>query len=216
MNAKVDDYIFNTKKGQPEIKQLRELLLDCGLTEEFKWRTPCYSFKGKNVVLIGSFKEYCALSFFKGTLLQDSNGILSKPGKNSQAIRFFKFRNLEEIIEQKSIIKAYIYEAIEIEKAGLKVNFKSNTKLELVKELQLALDKNPTLKTAFEALTPGRQRAYNIYFSGSKQSKTRETRIEKYTERILAGKGFNDCVCGLSKKMPNCDGSHKYIREENK
>ena len=216
MNAKVDDYILNAKKGQPEIKQLRELLLDCGLTEEFKWRTPCYSFKGKNVVLIGSFKEYCALSFFKGTLLQDSNGILSKPGENSQAIRFFKFRNLEEIIEQKSIIKAYIYEAIEIEKAGLKVNFKSNTELELVKELQLALDKNPSLKTAFEALTPGRQRAYNIYFSGSKQSKTRETRIEKYTERILAGKGFNDCVCGLSKKMPNCDGSHKYIREENK
>ena len=216
MNAKVDDYILNAKKGQPEIKQLRELLLDCGLTEEFKWRTPCYSFKGKNVVLIGSFKEYCALSFFKGTLLQDSNGILSKPGENSQAIRFFKFRNLEEIIDQKSIIKAYVYEAIEIEKAGLKVNFKSNTELELVKELQLALDKNPTLKTAFEALTPGRQRAYNIYFSGSKQSKTRETRIEKYTERILAGKGFNDCVCGLSKKMPNCDGSHKYIREENK
>ena len=216
MNAKVDDYILNAKKGQPEIKQLRELLLDCGLTEEFKWRTPCYSFKGKNVVLIGSFKEYCALSFFKGTLLQDSNGILSKPGENSQAIRFFKFRNLEEIIDQKSNIKAYIYEAIEIEKAGLKVNFKSNTELELVKELQLALDKNPSLKTAFEALTPGRQRAYNIYFSGSKQSKTRETRIEKYTERILAGKGFNDCVCGLSKKMPNCDGSHKYIREENK
>ena len=216
MNAKVDDYIFNAKKWQSEIKQLRELLLDCGLTEEFKWRTPCYSFKGKNVVLIGSFKEYCALSFFKGTLLQDSNGILSKPGENSQAIRFFKFRNLEEIIDQKSIIKAYVYEAIEIEKAGLKVNFKSNTELELVKELQLALDKNPSLKTAFEALTPGRQRAYNIYFSGSKQSKTRETRIEKYTERILAGKGFNDCVCGLSKKMPNCDGSHKYIREENK
>lgn len=216
MNAKVDDYIFNAKKWQSEIKQLRELLLDCGLTEEFKWRTPCYSFKGKNVVLIGSFKEYCALSFFKGTLLQDSHGMLSKPGENSQAIRFFKFRNLEEIIDQKSNIKAYIYEAIEIEKAGLKVNFKNNTELELVKELQLALDKNPTLKTAFEALTPGRQRAYNIYFSGSKQSKTRETRIEKYTERILAGKGFNDCVCGLSKKMPNCDGSHKYIREENK
>lgn len=216
MNAKVDDYILNAKKGQPEIKQLRELLLDCGLTEEFKWRTPCYSFKGKNVVLIGCFKEYCALSFFKGTLLQDSNGMLSKPGENSQAIRFFKFRNLEEIQEQKSTIKAYVYEAIEIEKAGLKVNFKSNTELELVEELQIALDKNSSLKTAFEALTPGRQRAYNIYFSGSKQSKTRETRIEKYTDRILAGKGFNDCVCGLSKKMPNCDGSHKYIREENK
>jgi uncharacterized protein YdeI (YjbR/CyaY-like superfamily) len=198
------------------MEQLRLLLLDCGLTEEFKWRTPCYSFQGNNVVLIGSFKEYCALSFFKGTLLQDSNEILSKPGENSQAVRFFKFTNLEEIIEQKSIIKAYIYEAIEIEKAGLKVNFKSNTELELVAELQNTLAKNPALKTAFQALTPGRQRAYNLYFSAPKQSKTRETRIEKYTPRILNGKGINDCTCGLSKKMPNCDGSHKYIRAENK
>jgi uncharacterized protein YdeI (YjbR/CyaY-like superfamily) len=198
------------------MEQLRLLLLDCGLTEEFKWRNPCYSYQGNNVVLIGSFKEYCALSFFKGTLLQDSNGLLSKPGENSQAMRFFKFTNLQEIIEQQSIIKAYIYEAIEIEKAGLRVIFKSNTELELVEELQIALDKNPSLKTAFKALTPGRQRAYNLYFSAPKQSKTRETRIENYIPRILDGKGFNDCICGLSKKMPNCDGSHKYIRGENK
>ncbi|TDE29934.1 MULTISPECIES: DUF1801 domain-containing protein [Flavobacterium] len=211
MNPKVDDFINNAKKWQPEIEQLRLLLLACGLTEELKWRTPCYSFEGNNVALIGCFKEYCALSFFKGTLLQDSNGILSKPGENSQAIRFFKFTNLAEIIEQKSIIKAYIYEAIEIEKAGLKVNFKSNTELELVAELQNTLAKNPNLKTAFQALTPGRQRAYNLYFSAPKQSKTRETRIEKYTPRILNGKGINDCTCGLSKKMPSCDGSHKYI-----
>ncbi|MDI1303648.1 DUF1801 domain-containing protein [Flavobacterium sp. AED] len=216
MNPKVDDFISNAKKWQPEMEQLRLLLLDCGLTEEFKWRNPCYCFQGNNVVLIGSFKEYCTLSFFKGTLLQDSNGVLSKPGENSQAVRFFKFTNLEEIIEQQSIIKAYIYEAIEIEKAGLKVDFKSNTELELVAELQNTLDKNPDLKTAFQALTPGRQRAYNLYFSGSKQSKTRETRIEKYTQRILDGKGINDCICGMSKKMPNCDGSHKYIRGENK
>jgi uncharacterized protein YdeI (YjbR/CyaY-like superfamily) len=216
MNPKVDDFISNAKKWQPEIEQLRLLLLDCGLTEEFKWRTPCYSFQGNNVVLIGIFKEYCALSFFKGTLLQDSNGILCKPGENSQAIRFFKFTNLEEIIEQKSIIKVYIYEAIEIEKAGLKVNFKSNTELELVAELQNTLAKNSALKTAFQALTPGRQRAYNLYFSAPKQSKTRETRIEKYTPRILNGKGINDCTCGLSKKMPNCDGSHEYIRAENR
>jgi uncharacterized protein YdeI (YjbR/CyaY-like superfamily) len=216
MNPKVDDFISNAKKWQPEIEQLRLLLLDCGLTEGFKWRTPCYSFQGNNVVLIGSFKEYCALSFFKGTLLQDSNEILSKPGENSQAVRFFKFTNLEEIIEQKSIIKVYLYEAIEIEKAGLKVNFKSNTELELVAELQNTLAKNSALKTAFQALTPGRQRAYNLYFSTPKQSKTRETRIEKYTQRILNGKGINDCTCGLSKKMPNCDGSHKYIVGENK
>ncbi|MFV8466244.1 DUF1801 domain-containing protein [Flavobacterium sp. LB1P62] len=216
MNPKVDDFINNAKKWQAEIEQLRLLLLDCGLTEEFKWRTPCYCFQGNNVVIIGSFKEYCALSFFKGTLLQDSNGLLSKPGENSQAMRFLKFTNLAEIIEQKSIIKTYIYEAIEIEKAGLKVNFKSNTELELVAELQNTLAKNPDLKTAFQALTPGRQRAYNLYFSAAKQSKTRETRIENYIPRILDGKGINDCICGMSKKMPSCDGSHKYIPVENK
>lgn len=216
MNPKVDDFISNAKKWQPEMEQLRLLLLECGLTEEFKWRTPCYSFRGNNVVLIGSFKEYCTLSFFKGTLLQDSNGILSKPGENSQAMRFFKFTNLPEITDQKSIIKAYIYEAVEIEKAGLKVIFKSNTELELVAELQNTLAQNPDLKTAFQALTPGRQRAYNLYFSAPKQGKTRETRIEKYTQRILNGKGINDCVCGLSKKLPNCDGSHNYIGAENK
>jgi uncharacterized protein YdeI (YjbR/CyaY-like superfamily) len=214
MNPKVDAFINNTTKWQSEIKQLRLFLLDCGLTEEFKWRNPCYTFQGNNVVLIGSFAAFCTLSFFKGTLLQDSNGILTKPGENSQAVRFFKFTNLEQIIEQQSIIKAYIYEAIEIEKAGLKVIFNSNTELELVEELQVALDKNPALKTAFQALTPGRQRAYNLYFSVAKQSKTRETRIEKYTQRILNGKGINDCICGLSKKMPSCDGSHKYIRAE--
>jgi len=211
MNTKVDEYIENANKWKAEIIQLRTLLLDCGLTEEFKWRNPCYCFQGNNVVLIGSFKEFCSLSFFKGTLLQDSNNVLIKPGENSQSMRFFKFRNLEEIIKQKVIIKAYIYEAVEIEKAGLKVILKSNSELELVEELQNTLDKNPNLKTAFEALTPGRQRAYNIYFSAPKQSKTRETRIEKYTQRILNGKGITDCTCGLSKKMPNCDGSHKYI-----
>jgi uncharacterized protein YdeI (YjbR/CyaY-like superfamily) len=131
-------------------------------------------------------------------------------------MRFFKFTSLEEIQELKSIIKNYVYEAIEVEKAGLKVIFKSNTELELVEELQNTLAQNPDLKTAFQALTLGRQRAYNLYFSAPKQSKTRETRIEKYTQRILNGKGINDCICGLSKKMPSCDGSHNYIRAENK
>jgi uncharacterized protein YdeI (YjbR/CyaY-like superfamily) len=173
---------------------------------------PCYTYQGKNVLLIGSFKESCTLSFFKGTLLQDANGLLSIPGENSQAVRFFKFGSLSKIQEQETIIKNYIFEAIEIEKAGLKVLFKSNSELELVEELKTALDKNPTLKSAFEALTPGRQRAYNLYFSAPKQSKTRDSRIENYIPRILNGKGFNDCVCGLSKKIPNCDGSHKYIK----
>lgn len=211
MNPNVDAFISDAKKWQAEIKHLRQLLLDCGLTEEFKWRAPCYCFQGNNVVLIGCFKEYCTLSFFKGTLLQDNNRFLSKPGENSQAMRFFKFTNVQEIQELKSVIKNYIYEAIEIEKAGLKVIFKSNTELELVEEFQNVLDKNPALKKAFEALTPGRQRAYNLYFSAPKQSKTRQSRIENYIPRILNGKGINDCVCGMSKKMPSCDGSHKHI-----
>ncbi|RKS98757.1 DUF1801 domain-containing protein [Flavobacterium sp. 123] len=211
MNPKVDAFISDAKKWQAEIEHLRQLLLDCGLTEEFKWRAPCYSFQGNNVVLIGCFKNYCTLSFFKGTLLQDSKGFLSKPGENSQAMRFFKFTNAQEIQELKPIIKNYIYEAIEIEKAGLKVVFKSNTALELVEEFQIVLDKNPSLNTAFKALTPGRQRAYNLYFSAAKQSKKRQTRIENYIPRILNGKGINDCVCGMSKKMPSCDGSHKHI-----
>ena len=211
MNPKVDIFISDAKKWRAEIEQLRQLILDCGLTEEFKWRAPCYCFQGNNVVLIGCFKEYCALSFFKGTLLQDSNGLLSKPGENSQAMRFFKFTNVQEIQAQKSVIKNYIYEAIEIEKAGLKVVFKSNTELELVEEFQIVLDKNPSLNTAFKALTPGRQRAYNLYFSAPKQSKTRQSRIENYIPRILNGKGINDCICGMSKKMPGCDGSHKHI-----
>jgi uncharacterized protein YdeI (YjbR/CyaY-like superfamily) len=211
MNPNVDAFISDAKKWQAEIKHLRQLLLDCGLTEEFKWRAPCYCFQGNNVVLIGCFKEYCTLSFFKGTLLQDNNRFLSKPGENSQAMRFFKFTNVQEIQELKSVIKNYIYEAIEIEKAGLKVIFKSNTELELAEEFQNVLDKNSALKKAFEALTPGRQRAYNLYFSAPKQSKTRQSRIENYIPRILNGKGINDCVCGMSKKMPSCDGSHKHI-----
>lgn len=214
MNAKVDEYIRKAKNWQAEIIQLRSILLDCGLAEEFKWRTPCYSYQGANILLIGSFKEYCTLSFFKGTLLQDANCFLSKPGENSQAVRFFKFSTLQQIHELQPIIKNYIYEAIELEKAGLKVQFKSNLELELVEELQIVLDKNLALKTAFEALTPGRQRGYNLYFSGSKLSKTRESRIKKYIPRILDGKGFHDCVCGLSKKMPSCDGSHKYIQSK--
>lgn len=211
MNLKVDEYITNATKWQKEIIQLRSIILDCGLTEEFKWRTPCYSFQGSNVVIIGGFKEYCALSFLKGSLLQDSNGLLIKPGENSQSVRFFKFTDLPQINELQTIVRNYIYEAIEVEKAGLKVPLKDNTQQELIKELQTVLDKNTSLKTAFENLTPGRQRAYNLYFSAAKQSKTRETRIENYTQRILDGKGFHDCVCGLSKKMPTCDGSHKYI-----
>jgi uncharacterized protein YdeI (YjbR/CyaY-like superfamily) len=211
MDTKVDLYFNKTQQWQDELRQLRKLPLDCGLNEVLKWRNPCYTFKTNNIALIGAFKTYCALSFFKGVLLQDANGILHKPGENSQTVRLIKFTNLKEIIALQPIIKAYIYEAIEVEKAGLKVEFKESTNLLLAEELEIQFHKNPTFKTAFAALTPGRQRAYNMYFSAPKQAKTRATRVEKYIQQILNGQGLNDCTCGLSQKLPYCDGSHKYL-----
>tara|TARA_R110002049_G_scaffold241263_1_gene415071 strand:- start:8373 stop:9008 length:636 start_codon:yes stop_codon:yes gene_type:complete len=211
MNPKVDDYLNKVKQWQGELKILRSIILDCELTEELKWRQPCYTIQNSNVVLLGAFKAYCVLSFFKGTLLKDTKGILLKPGENTQSARLFKFTNTQEIITLKPLIKAYIQEAIEIEKAGLKVTYNDNTTLALPEELLIKLEQNPDLKIAFNALTPGRQRAYNLFFSSAKQSKTRVGRIEKYESQILGGKGIHDCTCGHSKKMPNCDGSHKYI-----
>jgi len=192
MNPKVDVYLSKAKKWQEEFKKLRMIILDCQLTEELKWGWPCYTFQKSNMVLINGFKEYCALLFFKGALLNDANGILIKIGENTQAGRQIRFTNVREIVEMEPILKAYIYEAIEVEKAGLKVNFKKNTELIFPEEFQNKLDENPALKTAFDALTPGRQRAYNLYFSAPKQSKTRESRIEKCMQQILNGKGLND------------------------
>jgi len=181
------------------------------LSEELKWGSPCYTFEKKNVVIISKFKEYCTLSFFKGALLKDTNEILQAPGKNSQSVRLIKFTNVQEIRNVEAVLKNYIYEAIEIEKAGLKVNFKENTELVYPEELQIKLKGNLDFKRAFNALTPGRQRAYNLYFTAAKQSKTRISRIENCVHKILAGKGINDCTCGLSKRMLNCDGSHKSL-----
>jgi uncharacterized protein YdeI (YjbR/CyaY-like superfamily) len=192
MNPKVDVYLSKAKKWQEELEKLRMIILDCGLTEELKWGKPCYTFQKSNIVLIHVFKEYCALLFFKGALLNDANGILIKPGENTQAGRQIRFTNVREIVEMEPILKAYIYEAIEVEKAGLKVNFKKNTELIIPEEFQNKLDEIPALKTAFDALTPGRQRAYNLYFSAPKQSKTRESRVEKCMQQILNGKGLND------------------------
>jgi uncharacterized protein YdeI (YjbR/CyaY-like superfamily) len=211
MNSKVDAYIDNASKWKKELEVLRAILLDCGLTEELKWGSPCYSFKKSNVAIIGELKDSCVLSFFKGALLQDANGILSKPGENSQHARLIRFTNVNTILDLKSVLKAYIFEAIEVEKAGLKIDSSESKQLGIPEEFQHKINENPSLKTAFEALTPGRQRAYLIYFSAAKQSKSRVARIEKYTQRILSGKGINDCTCGVSKKMPGCDGSHKYI-----
>ncbi|WP_081415116.1 DUF1801 domain-containing protein [Ectobacillus panaciterrae] len=212
MNPKVDEFLSKAKKWKEAYEKLRNIVLDCELTEEFKWMHPCYTFEKKNIVLIHGFKEYCALLFHKGALLQDAHGILIQQTENVQAARQIRFTNVQEIVEMETILKAYIYEAIEVEKAGLEVNFKKNTEFIIPEEFQNKFDEIPALKTAFEALTPGRQRAYILYFSEPKQSKTRELRVEKCMQQILNGKGLNDCTCGLSQKQPYCDGSHKYIR----
>jgi uncharacterized protein YdeI (YjbR/CyaY-like superfamily) len=211
MNPKVDDFLEKSTKWQEELEKLREIVLECGLSEELKWGVPCYYFQSNNIVLLHGFKEYCAINFFKGVLLSDSEGILIQQTENVQEARQIRFSSLQQIIEMKSMVKAYIFEAIEIEKIGLKVTLKKTEDFELVAEFQRVLDKNLTLNTAFYALTPGRQRAYLLHFSAPKQSSTRESRIEKCMPQILKGKGLNDCTCGLSKRMPNCDGSHKYL-----
>lgn len=192
MNPKVDAFLSKATKWKDEYEKLRDIVLDCELTEEFKWMHPCYTFQNKNIVLIHGFKEYCALLFHKGALLKDAHGILIQQTENVQAARQIRFTNVQEIVEMETILKAYIYEAIEVEKSGLEVNFKKNTEYIISEEFQNKLDENPALKTAFEALTPGRQRAYLLYFSEPKQSKTRESRVEKYIQQILNGKGLND------------------------
>ena len=192
MNPKVDFYFNKAQKWQEELDQLRMIVLDCGLTEELKWGCPCYTFQQSNIVLIHVFKEYCALLFFKGALLNNADGILIQQTENVQAARQARFTNVLEIIEQKSILKACIYEAIEVEKAGLKVELKKTEEFPIPEEFQSKLDKIPALKAAFEALTPGRQRAYIFHFSKPKQSKTREARVEQYILQILNGKGLND------------------------
>ena len=192
MNPKVDGYIRKNKIWQGELEKLREIVLDCELTEEVKWKVPCYTFQNSNIVLIHVFKEYCALLFPKGVLLQDAGRILIQQTENVQAARQIRFTHVDEIVEMEPILKAYIYEAIEVEKAGLEVDFKKTAEFNIPEEFQNKLDEIPALKTAFESLTPGRQRAYFLYFSGAKQSKTRESRVEKYIPQILNGKGLND------------------------
>src|SRR6266446_207086 len=189
MNPKVDGFLTKAKKWQEEMKKLRRISLDCGLTEELKWGKPCYTFQTSNIVIIQGFKEFCALLFCKGALLKDRHGILKKFGW--QAARKIRFTNVREIVEMEPILRAYICEAIEAEKAGLKVNYKKKPE-RIPEELQNKLDEIPALKTAFKALTPGRQRGYILYFSAAKQSKTWESRVEKCVQQILKGKGLND------------------------
>src|SRR6202012_162110 len=192
MNPKVDWFFDKATQWREEYEKLRVICLDGGLTEELKWGCPCYTFQKANIVLIHGFKEYCALLVFKGALLNDPNGILIQQTENVQSARQIRFTNVLEIVELESILKSYIFEAIEVEKAGLKVELKKTADFAIPHEFQSKLDHIPALKTAFEALTPGRQRGYLFHFSQPKQSKTRETRVEKYIPQILAGRGLDD------------------------
>jgi len=191
-NASVDEYMNKAKKWKDEYEILRKIILDCNLTEELKWGQPCYTLGKANIVLIHGFKEYCALLFFKGALLKDAKGILVQQTENVQAARQVRFTNVNEIFKVKTVLKTYIHEAIEVEKSGLKVDFKKTDEFNMPEEFQHILEKTPALKKAFESLTPGRQRAYLLHFSAAKQSKTRIARIEKVTQDILDGKGLND------------------------
>ena len=191
-NPKVDKFISRAGKWHEEFKKLRTIILDCGLTEELKWGCPCYTLENRNVVLMHGFKEYCALLFFKGALMNDNEGILVQQTRNVQAGRQIRFTNVREITGMKSVLKDYINNAIEVEKSGLKVKMKKTSDYKVPEELQYKLDKIPELRKAFYALTPGRQRGYIYYFSQPKLSKTREARVEKYMKHIIDGKGLND------------------------
>lgn len=191
MNPEVDEYINKAKKWREEMRQLRMISLDCGLTEAIKWGKPCFSFQESNIAIIQPFKESCAFMFFKGVLLEDPEGVLEKPGENSRIARRISFTGVQEIVEMEPILKSYINEAIEAEKAGLEVDVEEK-KEPVPEEFQQKLDENPALKAAFEELTPGRQRGYLLYFSDAKQPKTRERRVEKYIDKILDGKGLRE------------------------
>jgi uncharacterized protein YdeI (YjbR/CyaY-like superfamily) len=192
MNPKVDQFLKEEEQWREEFKKLRGIILGCGLTEELKWGKPCYTLDGNNVVLIHGFKEYCAILFMKGALVKDPEGILIQQTENVQAARQIRFTNVREITAMESILKVYITEAIKVEKAGLEVTYKKTSEFDMPEEFQRRLREMPALKIAFEALTPGRQRGYLLYFSRAKQSQTRELRIEKCVDQILDGKGLTD------------------------
>jgi uncharacterized protein YdeI (YjbR/CyaY-like superfamily) len=192
MNPKVDGFLRKAKTWREEFDKLRMVCLDCGLTEELKWGKPCYTYQESNIVLIHGFKDYCALLFFKGALLKDPMGILVQQTENVQAARQIRFANVRQIVEMESVLKTYLKEAIAAEKAGLEVSYKKTSEFDIPEEFQIRLDKSPAVKTAFDKLTPGRQRGYLLYFSAAKQSKSRETRVKKCLQQILKGKGLNE------------------------
>ncbi len=206
----VDAFIHDSQDWATELESLRRILLTCGLDETFKWRIPCYTFQGSNLVNLNRQKACCVLGFFQGALLNDPEGILQKPGKNSRAVRVIRFKSCDEILPLESTLRAYVKESIELAKMGARIDFAKDRQLQIPSELRTKFEASPKFRQAFEALTPGRQRGYLLHFSDAKQSKTRTTRIERNEARILSGKGLHDCVCGLSKKLPACDGSHQF------
>lgn len=211
MNPKVDAFLLNVKKWREELTILRSIVMDSGLVEELKWGAPCYVYDTANIIIIQGFKEYFALMFFKGALMNDPQDLLQKPGENTQSGRQIRMISMDEMLGLKEMLRAYIQNAIAVEKAGVKVVVKKTEKYTVSVELEESFASNSALQDAFYGLTPGRQRAYLLHFAEAKQSATRKARIEKYTSRILKGKGILDCWCGLSKRMPTCDGSHKHL-----
>jgi len=214
MQTEVASFFKGLKQWKNELTLLRNIIISTGVEETYKWKHPCYTLNNNNIVLIHGFKNYCAISFFKGALLKDKKQILVQPTDNTQSGRQLRFENEEEIIALEKTIIQYIKEAIQVENKGMKVEFKKTEAFETPETLTKAFKKSTSLQDAFYKLTPGRQRAYLLYFSEAKQEATQASRIEKYTARILNGKGINDCVCGLSKRMPNCDGSHKQLTQK--
>ena len=212
-DPRVDAYIAGLTQWKTETELLRGILLKLPLVEAFKWRQPCYGFHGKNLVIISGFKAFCALSFFQGSLLRDAAGLLVKPGENTQNGRQMRFTDPAVVRKQRSIIRAYVEEAIDAQKAGLKTAPREPADLEIPAELAAFFRNTPRLEDAFTALPPGKQRGYILHFCSARQSATRTARIEKNIPKILAGKGFHDCVCGLSKRLPRCDGSHQRIKK---
>jgi uncharacterized protein YdeI (YjbR/CyaY-like superfamily) len=212
MKSPVEQYIEKAEKWQEEMNLLRSILLKCPLNEVVKWGKPCYTSNDKNIVIIQNFKHHCDLGFFNGASLSDLKQLLVKAGEHTQAGRQLRFKDLEDIKKKKNLIKAYVKEAIEHEKKGIKIVVEDITTIEPVVELNTIFKKNKPFEKAFNKLTTGRQRAYHMFFASAKQSETRISRIEKFIPRIMDGKGMNDCTCGLSKRMPNCDGSHKLLK----
>lgn len=212
MKRAVELYIEKAKQWKDEMALLRNILLECQLTETIKWNIPCYMYEGKNILAIQAFKNHCDLGFFNGAMLTDKKNVLVKAGENTQSGRQFRFNNVTEIHKHTKAIKAFVKEAIGNEIKGIKLSKEAIPTIAPIAELENFFKKNKPFEKAFQALTPGRQRAYLMFFVGAKQSETRISRIEKYMTRIMDGFGINDCTCGLSKRMPNCDGSHKFLK----